>query len=78
MLTFMTDGPSVYILVQNCVVLSAVRLSVELSDVSVKLTFCSSFSSYYYCCVTCHRPFLPGMFLEPVVNPIAHVSSFTL
>ena len=28
--------------------------------------------------VTCHRPFLPGTFLEPAVNPIAQVSSFTL
>ena len=33
---------------------------------------------YYYYCVTCHGPFLPGMFLEPAVNPIAQVSSFTL
>ena len=33
---------------------------------------------YYYYYVTCHRPFLPGMFLEPAVNPIAQVSTFTL
>ena len=33
---------------------------------------------YYYYYATCHRPFLPGMFLEPAVNPIAQVSSFTL
>jgi len=28
--------------------------------------------------VSCHRPFLPGTFLEPAVIPTAQTSSFTL
>ena len=28
--------------------------------------------------VSCHRPFLPGTYLEPVVIPTAQASSFTL
>ena len=28
--------------------------------------------------VSCHRPFLPGIFLEPTVIPTAQASSFRL
>jgi hypothetical protein len=34
--------------------------------------------SYYYYCVSCHRPVLPGNSLEPTVIPTAQASSFTL
>jgi len=31
----------------------------------------------YYMDVSCHRPFLPDNFLEPVVIPTTQASSFT-
>jgi hypothetical protein len=33
---------------------------------------------YYYYYVSCHRPILPGNFLEPTVIPTVQASSFTM
>ena len=33
---------------------------------------------YYYRYVSCHRPFLPGTSLEPLMIPTTQASSFTL
>jgi len=42
------------------------------------LSLLSSSSSLYDMDGSCHRPFLPGTYLEPAVNPTAPASSFTL
>jgi len=55
--------------------ISTFRSKCAVSNVSV---VCSLVLLLYDMDVSCHRPFLPGISLEPAVTPTAQASSFTL